>query len=210
MPLVQSTPPSVEPVTLAEAKNHLRVDSDLTADDGLISMLIGAARRYAEHYTDRSFINQTWRLTLDAFPGWSGMGVTWGTPYSLPGHAVLLERGKVQSVTSIDYTAMDGSTKTMPSQDYVAELSGPVGRVTPVFGKIWPIAQPQIGSVRIDYAAGYGPASSDVPEGIRQWLLLRLASMYEHREEVAVLARGRLEPMDFVDRLLDPYRAPML
>lgn len=209
MPLIQTTPPASEPVLLADAKNHLRVDADLTADDTLITLLISAARRYAEMYTGRSFITQGWQLVLDSFPGPSLIGVPYGVPYSLPGHAILLERGNVQSITSVKYTAMDGSTQIMPPATYTADLSGAPARVTPIFGQIWPIPLPQIGAVQVNYTAGYGPAATDVPEGIRQWILLRLSTLYNNREEVAVLPRGKVEPLPFVDGLLDPYRVVM-
>lgn len=208
MPLVQTSPPAIEPVSLTDAKLHLRVIDN--AEDTLITLMIAAARRYAEAYTGRSFITQNWRLVLDSFPGPSLMGVPFGKPYSLPGHAILLERSPVSAITSIAYTAMDGSQQTMPSGDYTADLSGPVPRITPVFGKIWPIPLPQIGAVQVNYTAGYGAAASDVPEGIRHWILMRLGTLYENREEVAILGRGKVEPLPFVDGLLDPYKVVML
>jgi hypothetical protein len=60
------TPPVIEPVTLAQAKQHLRVD--FPEDDTLISMYITAARQYCEKATGRAFYNQTWLRTLDFFP----------------------------------------------------------------------------------------------------------------------------------------------
>lgn len=44
-----------------------------------------------------------------------------------------------------------------------------------------------------------------VPAGIRQWICLRAGSMYENREEVAILNRGKVEELPFVDSLLWPY-----
>lgn len=208
MPLIQISEPGLEPVTVAQAKLHLRVDADMTTDDTLIAMLIGAARRYAEMYCNRSFITQQWRLVLDSFPGPSMMGIPFGVPYSLPGHAILLERGRVQSVDGIGYTAMDGTEAVMPATDWVSDRSGPLARVTPRFGKIWPISLPQIGAVKIDFTAGYGDSADQVPEGIRHWILLRIGTLYENREEIAILTRGKVEPLPFVDGLLDPYRIP--
>jgi len=210
MPLQQLVAPSVEPVTLAEAKNHLRVDADLTADDALITMLIAAARAYAETYTGRSFITQQWRLVLDSFPGPSLLGVPFGVPYTLPGHAILLERAPVASVDGITYLAMEGSTQTLAPSQYVADLTGPIPRITPIFGAIWPIPLPQIGAVRVDFTAGFGATPADVPEGICQWILMRVSTLYGNREEVAILGRGKVDPLPYVDSLLDPYRIVMV
>lgn len=203
MPLVQTSPPSIEPVTLADVKLNSRVID--SSDDTLFPLLIGAARRYAESYTGRSFITQGWKLVLDSFPGGCAASVPWGTTYSYPENAILLEKGNVLSVTSITYLAMDGTQQTMPAADYIADLSGCPGRVTPVFGKIWPIPMPQIGSVQVNYTAGYGPAATDVPEGIRQWIQMRVATLFENREEVAIMTKGKIDPLPFVDSLLSPY-----
>lgn len=207
MPLIQTQPPSIEPVRLDEARNHLRLDADQTGDDDLVTMLLGAARRYAESYCGRSFITQQWQLVLDSFPGPSLMGVPYGRPYSIPGHAILLEKGTVQRVDSIQYTAMDGSTQTMPAADYAVELSSQPGRITPVFGKIWPITLPQIGAVRVNYTAGYGDTAESVPEGIRQWILMRVNSLYgPARDGVIIEPRVTVQSVPFIDGLLDPYR----
>jgi len=206
MPLVQLQAPAVEPVSLAEARLHLRIDDDMTADDALIGLLIGAARRYCESYL--SLISQRWRLVLDRFPGIGDMYVPEAYT-SNPGNAILLERGPVLSVESINWRAMDGATQAVSTPTrpaYAVELSGPIPRITPGFGRIWPVPLPEIGAVWVDYTAGYGAAATDVPEGIRHWLLLRLTTLYENREEVATLHRGAVAPLPWVDSLLDPYR----
>lgn len=214
MSLIQLVAPSVEPVTLADAKTYLKVDADLTVDDTLITLLISAARQYAESYTGRSFITQQWRLTLDSFPGQMKPGyVAWGSTFGHPGNAVLLEKGPIQQVDSIVYTAMDGSTVTVTAPaapDYAIDLAGPVGRMAPGFGKIWPIPMPQIGAVRINYTAGYGSTAASVPQGILDWIFMRVKARYDMRGEVAIATRGKIEPLPWVDGLLDPYRIPLL
>lgn len=206
MPLVQTAVPGLEPITTAEAKNYLRLDADLTQDDTLIAVLISAARAYAESYCNRSLILQGWQLLLDSFPSPQAFGVPWGQPWSIPANAIQLERGPVITLDSIKYRDMGGTLQTMAPGLYTLDASSPMPRVTPVFGAVWPVSLPQIGAVQVNYTAGYGAAATDVPAGIRQWLLLRVSTLYRNREEVAILGRGKVDPLPFVDCLLDPYR----
>lgn len=190
MPLQLVTPPALEPVTLSEARLHLRVDT--ADDDPLIDALISAARLHAEMLTARQFLPARWRLVLDRF-----------TPM------VLLNRSPVVSVISVRYLDMGGLWQIMPATDYVVESSSEPARITPTFGKIWPPTLPQIGSVEILFDAGYADATK-VPDGIKRWMLLRVGSLYQHREEMSVLPAGRIDPLPFVDSLLDPYRVVTL
>ncbi len=79
------TQPTVEPVSLEEAKLYLRVDA--TSEDDLISSLIQAAREYVETHTRRTLIYTTYRYTLDTFPGWNGLNFT-SQPIELPKYPV--------------------------------------------------------------------------------------------------------------------------
>ena len=70
------TAPASEPVSLAEAKAHLRIEA--ADDDSLIGALITAARQSAEAHMRRALMSQTWRLSLDRFPAapqpwWDGV-----------------------------------------------------------------------------------------------------------------------------------------
>jgi uncharacterized phiE125 gp8 family phage protein len=201
------TPPAAEPVSLAEAKLHLRVDFD--EDDALIQALISAARQAAEMLTQRQLVTARWRMVLDSFPGPSLMGVPVGQTFTLPGHAILLTKSPVTSVVEIRYLDMAGIWQVMPAANYTVDNACEPARITPVFGQIWPIALPQIGAVSVIFDAGYGSAA-DVPEGLKSWIKLRLGSLYAHREEVASMARGRIDPLPFVDGLLDPYKVPLI
>jgi uncharacterized phiE125 gp8 family phage protein len=207
MPMQLITPPAGEPVSLAEAKLHLRVDFD--DDDSLIQVLISAARQAAETLTNRQLVTARWRMVLDSFPGPSLMGVPAGQTFTLPGHAVLLPKSPVQSVVEIRYLDMAGAWQVMPAANYTVDSVCEPARITPVFGQIWPIALPQIGAVSVIFDAGYGDAST-VPEGIKTWIKLRLGSLYVHREEVASMTRGRIDPLPFIDGLLDPYKVPLI
>jgi len=201
------TPPAAEPVSLAEAKLHLRVDFD--EDDALIQALISAARQAAEMLTQRQLVTARWRMVLDSFPGSGLMGVPAGQTFTLPGHAILIPKSPLQSVVEIRYLDMAGVSQVMPSAHYTVDKACEPARITPVFGQIWPVALPQIGAVSVTFDAGYGSAA-DVPEGLKSWIKLRLGSLYAHREEVASMARGRIDPLPFVDGLLDPYKVPLI
>ena len=203
MPIQLVTPPTEEPVSLLEAKLHLRVDFD--EDDMLIASLITAARQAAETLTSRQLTTARWKQVLDCFPGPSLMGVPAGETFTLPGHAILLAKAPVQSVVSINYLDMASVSQTMPAPTYAVDVACEPARITPVFGQIWPICLPQIGAVSVTFDAGYGTASQ-VPEGIKSWIKLRVGSLYAHREEVAALSRGRIESLPFIDGLLDPYK----
>lgn len=187
MPLQLISSPEEEPVSLEEAKLHLRVD--FVEDDALIAEMIAAARRHAEMLTQRQIITARWKWMLDGFPC----------------QTIVLPKSPVQSVLTIEYLDLDGILQTMPVENYTVDVAGEPTRITPVFGQIWPLALPQIGSVSMTFDAGYGTAS-DVPEGIKSWIKIRLGSLYAHREEMAVLSRGRIDPLPFVDGLLDPYK----
>lgn len=206
MGYVVTVQPTSEPLSRAEAKIHLRVETTFTDDDLLIDALITAARQYAEQETDRSLITQTWKYTLDSLPGSMGYASPgYGQEFYIPGNAIVLTKGPIQSIGSITYLDTGGVTQTMASSDYIADLSGPAARITPVFGKIWPIAQFQIASAAVTFVAGYGNAAA-VPNGIKQWMLLRVAAMYENREEIVVGRGITANPLSLADGLLDPYR----
>lgn len=184
MPLTLVTPPAVEPVTLIEAKAHLRVTA--TDEDTLITALIKAARQQAEHRTVATvFVTQTWTETLDAFPA-----------------EIVLSRRPLQSVSSITYTDTDGTEQTLAVADYQVVTDELLGRIVPAYGVDWPTARDMPGAVVVTYVAGYG-AAADVPESIKSAVLLLIGHLYEHREAVSDGSMSEL-PMA-VDALLAPY-----
>lgn len=183
------TPPASEPVTLSDAKAHLRVDA--TDEDALISAMIGAARETAEHMTGRAFITQTLELTLDAFP----VG------------AIAIPRPNLLTVTSVKYDDTAGVEQTVSPADYVVLIKPTPGLVYPADGVSWPATRDMKAAVRVRYTAGYGASSAAVPAAIKSWMLLRVGALYKHREAFHSGSGGAVElPGSFVDSLLDPYR----
>lgn len=56
----------MEPITLSEAKTHLRLTTD--DEDGLISGLITAARLYAENYQNRIYVSADPNIICEEMP----------------------------------------------------------------------------------------------------------------------------------------------
>ena len=203
------TPPTAEPVTLAEAKLHLRVDG--TDEDTLITMLISSARTHAENVCRRSFMTQTWCLYLDGFPRQGYYGVIAGDAsareYSVRvrGGRIDLPYPQLQSVGYISYIDPEGAYQTLNQALYKADLYSEPGVVTPAAGGYWPETQNVVNAVQIGYTAGYGNAAA-VPASIKAWILLRVGALYANREEVIVETRVSSVDLPFVHGLLDPYR----
>lgn len=190
MALKLITAPAAEPVTTSEAKAHMRVDT--TADDTYIGTLITVARQNVEAHLRRALINQTWELVLDEFP----LGV-----FRLP-------KPPLASVTSIKYTDEDGVEATFSSAKYLVDADSEPGRVVLKNGESWPaVTLQEANAVRVRYVAGYGAAGSNVPQAIRQAILLVIGSLYENREDVLVAQGVSIGTLPFgVEALLAPYR----
>lgn len=184
------TPPLLEPVTLAEAKKHLRLE--ITDDDELVTEQLTAARELSELWIARSFLSTAWRLTLDHFPWYLYANQTLdpagSQPYSwlerpIPGTLlpILLPRADLIAVTSISYVDAQGVTQVLAPELYQVEAGAP-GRIVPAYGKAWPTARTQPAGVTIDFTAGYGPSADDVPKILKAAIKLLLGHLYENRE----------------------------
>ncbi len=202
------TAPSVEPVTLADLKLFARIDDD--GEDALLTAFIEAARIAAEDFTRRAFITQSWKLTVD-LPcyGWANSlpdGV-YDLPVSalygaLP-DAIRLLRPPVPSVTSVTtYDTADTSGVFSPS-NYTLDAAGP--RLVLKQGATWPTGLRQFVACEIVTSNGYGASGSNVPQPIRQAILMHAAAMYEERgqcgSEVPPGCKLLLQPYRVMDML---------
>ena len=157
-----TTPPIVEPVTLALAKNHLRVD--FPDDDTLISGMISAARRFAERYMFRAIYNQTWVRSMDHFPLWFNNDGTVNPAYrnDWPYYSDFWNRITIDvpmpacvSVLGITYIDQNGATQTLSPSAYYVDTFAEPARIVPAQGNYWPTAMTyQPGSVQIKFVAG--------------------------------------------------------
>jgi len=179
--LVEFLAPTSEPVTLAEARLHLKIDDDITEDDTLIQLLISAARRHVEVFTRRALMTQTWDLFLDDFPGTS---LSINPRSILSSDMIKTPKAPLQSVTTITYVDTDGATQTLvEGTDFTIDTNSEPGRIVPFFGLFWPTTRSVLNAVKVRFIAGYGDAT-DVPEDLKAAILVIVAGWYCHREDL--------------------------
>lgn len=180
------TDAATEPLTLAEAKLHLRVDG--SDEDDYITTLIKVARRECENKTQRALITQTWETTLERFTD-----------------CIELRFPPLVSVSSVKYLDEDEVEQTLATSVYRVDSYAEPARVIRAYGQTWPAVLPgHPSAVRVRYDAGYGAASA-VPEPLKQWMLLHIGHWFNSRE--AAVKSGQTLPL--LDGLLDPYRVLM-
>lgn len=163
--LNQSTAPTAEPVSLDEAKAHLRIEHD--AEDSFIGSLLAAAREEVETYLNRQLMTATWDLYLDYFPC---------------GRVLLLPKNPVQSVTSITYTDTAGNAQTFSSASYSSDVYSEPARIVLKDTYSWPSVLSVPNVVKVRFVAGYTSALL-VPGKIKAALLLMLERLWKRDGE---------------------------
>lgn len=173
MAFVCINPPLVEPVSLSELKDMLRIDPSDTSQDDVLSSLNAAARAYCETITQRKFVQQTWALYLDFFPGYIDLklaGQRVSSPFVSGSNAVLvgiryaiaLPCPPVQQLNTFTFIDANGDQSDMmngssnPSDwNFVLDTQSQPARVMPIFGEMWPVAQVIANALTLTYTMGY-------------------------------------------------------
>ena len=174
--------PSQEPVSLAEAKSHLRIDG--SDDDTLIGLCIGASRQYFENACQIHIASKTVQLALDSFPVTvpnltvtSNINYPFQTKY-YPFDGVIYLTGPVSSVESVAYT--DTALVEQALGSYRVDLISNPARIT--YASAWPTTAKITNAVRVNYTAGF--ANGAVPKLLKAGILFYVAHLYENREAV--------------------------
>lgn len=182
------TAPAGEPVTLADAKAHLRLD--ITDDDTLVEGLIKAARAFVEGYTNRALMTR---------------GLSFTMPYFAD--EITLPIAPVTEIESIKYIDGDGVEQTLAAENYQTDLIRTPPRIKPAHGESWPLVRAgQYNGVTIQFNAGHA-AAADIPGDLRHAVLLMVAHLYELREPVIVAGNIDVEMVPFgIKALMDMHR----
>lgn len=175
------TAPVTEPLTIAQAKKHLRVDTDF--EDDLVTSWIKTARQIVEADTELALITQTWELSLDAFP--------YGRC------PIVINKGPLQAVTTVKYYDSAGALQTHASTNYLADLASRPPRIGLTDAGAWPSGLRQFQPGLIRFVAGY-TAANLIPEPLVHAMRLIIGCLSEDREPSPV-ERGTYE------RLTEPF-----
>jgi uncharacterized phiE125 gp8 family phage protein len=192
MPLILTSGPAVEPISLDEAKLHCRVDGD--ADDLLVSSLILAARLHIERCLDLALVSQSWSLYLDRWPD---------------AHHVELPLAPLIGVDAVRLYSPTDTNVTLDPGLFAVDTLSRRPRLARRDGQSWPLPGRVINGIEIAFTAGYGVAAEDVPMPVRQALKMLVAHWYEAREPVLFGETADPVPAS-VASLIAPYRSVKL
>ncbi len=167
------TSPAVEPLSLTEAKDHLRVS--FSKEDGLINRLICGSRQAIQRETRLQLLTGSWKQFFDAFPQFDH-------------ERIRLGKAPLLSVTVVNYDDTSGVSQTWSAAEYNVEaFSGPDAERGVVFPKpdiSYPQTRRIANAVIVDFNAGYGATADDVPCEIKQALLGWIGHHYDHRDVI--------------------------
>ena len=193
MATVQTSAPAVEPITLADAKAFLRIDTP--DEDALIQSLIMTSRLHIEVALGLALIQQTWSCFFDRWPPVldtrsaplqpSGVVFTIPDPrtrLNASADAILLPINPIKSVDAIRVYADDGTFVSLPLNGFTIDLASRPPRIVRRFSTALPDPGRRLNGIEISITAGFGPGQGDVPGPIRQALMLLVAHWYEHRD----------------------------
>ncbi len=169
--LTRATAPAVEPVTLSEAKAHLRVDT--ATDDAYIGSLITAAREWCEQYLDRTLVHTQWVMRFDRFPPDGTMDIELPRP-------PMATAGTTTAV-ALTFTFENGTTSTYSTTSYRVDRDGVPGTVKTLYGQTWPPHLQDDNAISVTWWAGYGASGTSVPAAIRHAMLMLVGIWYERR-----------------------------
>lgn len=173
------------PVSLPEVK--ARLDKTSEADDPELIAQIRVATTNLENYCRRTFVDTTFTMFLDRFPGkalpwWDGVRQMADTELTDLTEAIMIPLPPLDSITSIKANKQDGTTTTVTSTDYIVDTASEPGRVALKMTKSWPTDSLQsINGVEVLFVAGYGPVGSDVPEPIREAIMVCVTDMNSNK-----------------------------
>lgn len=165
------TPPAVTPVAcvgLSTIKQHLRVATDVTDEDDLITAYVAAAWALVERLAWSQLLTATCRVSVAG----------WRFPLVLP-------RPPIAEVSAVKYYDENGDLQTWDAANWEAVTCAGVVAIVPAYGVSAPSHQVRTDAVRVDYVAGYGITAASIPPTILHAVRLLVGQWYAAREMTA-------------------------
>lgn len=184
MTIIDISPPLAEPLTLAEVRAHLRLDTD--DEDALLGSLITVAREHLERETGLVLAVRDFRLCLDAWPDDGILTIALGPVRQVTDVTVYDGDGVGQAV-DLDGHLLDGEAR--PARLWLRDVPAP-GRI--------------LNGIEVEFSAGFGESGADVPDTLKRAMLLHIAAMFACRGVVAPEAQPAVVPPRY-DRLIAPF-----
>jgi uncharacterized phiE125 gp8 family phage protein len=159
--------PVIEPVSLAELKAQLRIDS--SDEDELLTSIIKSAREFTEDQLRRALLTQTFDYCIQGWPR---------------RNYIKLPFGNLQSVTSIKWKDTDATETTLVvTTDYLVETNGDkCGRIVLPYGASWPSGTLYPSNpITIRFVCGW-TTTALIPSKIKQAILMIAADLWSNRE----------------------------
>jgi uncharacterized phiE125 gp8 family phage protein len=185
MTLILNTQPMAEPVSLAEAKAHLRISH--TDDDVYVSTLIIAARRQIESRTGLRCIQQGWSVFHDQWP---------------EDRTIRIPLEPLLSIDDIRIYGDDDTFAVLDPAHYFIDKSALPARVILRGSRERPCPGRVANGIEVRLTAGFGPDGTLVPKELKQAILLTIADWFANRGD----ERSPALPLN-VMALIAPYRS---
>lgn len=183
MQFTLKTAPTFEPVTMEEAKEHLRLTTD--DQDRVLEMYLKSARLWVEAYTGRSLATQTWQASMPS--------LLW--QFELPRAAPL------QSVTFVKYYDESNVLQTWSSSNYLVPAFHEPALVQVLDTATWPSTYLRDDAIQVEYVTGYTDGAC--PDEL-QLAVLALAGHWYDNREAGVTVSGPM--LDAMQALCAPFR----
>lgn len=183
--------PAAEPISLVEAKLHLRLDYE-DEDDLVENIIIPAARQTVEEVTNRALMPQIWAAFYSNFASY-----------------LILPRPPVRIIDHVKYYSSDGTPATLATNVYEGDLTNEPAIITTAYAQQWPsFTARSTRPVEVQFQCGYASAA-DVPGPIKSAMLLIIGHLFRNRENVVSgdtsVSESKLIAMGAI-RLLDNFR----
>jgi len=193
MKTVLKTGPTKYPVSLKEAKEHLRVTLGYTEEDDYIESLITLSTEVVEQLTRRRLITQTWYYYPTEWPTEDVMPI----PY-----------GKLQSITAIKYTNSSEVEATFSAADYyLTNSNGEPGSAVLRYSENWPtVTLSPSDPIEVEFICGYGASGASVPKTLNHIIKYLISDAYENRETLIMGQGFSVVKSKIINAWIGPYK----